>query len=610
MTLIMDPWAQLKNQAIKVIKEASGLDPSKTLEEPKPGFGEVSSRIAFDIAKDERKNPADVAKSLVAKLDLRETVFDKVEAVGPYINFRVRWSEFSKFVISEILRDKEKYSREDYFAGMALIEFPSVNPNKPWHIGHCRNAVLGDTVARLLKTVGFRVTAMDYIDDLGLQVAKTYWKTNGKKPVGKHDQWLGEMYVEAEKEVQENPELEKQVRDVLVQMEEHRVARLMCEECVKAQYQTAFRLGIYHDLLVWESDIISSGLFREGLKKMLECDHIKKSDEGDKAGCIIADLSRFEEMKDLQDTEKVLVRSDGTPTYTGKDVTFHMWKTGLSPDLFRYKTFMKQPNGAIAWTTDKDGDPGMFKPADVLVNVIGSEQAQPQRLVYLTLRAMGYKKWDKIFHLSYQHVKLPEGRMSGRKGLTITTDEVLDESVERAMAEVEKKNTELKGKKEVAEAVGVGAVRFTLLKTAPEKEINFEWEKALSFEGESGPYCQYSHARACRILEKAEIPKKAKYDHITDKERELIMLLAKYPDLLKRIVSGMKQEVWGTSLSINLLPDYACKLAATFNQFYAESPVLKAEPDLREFRLQLVAAFRQVQHNLLQLIGLVPIEMM
>lgn len=287
-----------------------------------------------------------------------------------------------------------------------------------------------------------------------------------------------------------------------------------------------------------------------------------------------------------------------------------MWKVGLVPDSFRFKPFIKQPNGKVALSTDTDGQTGVFEPADMIVNVIGSEQAQPQRLVYLTLRAMGYKNWDKIFHLSYQHVRLPEGRMSGRKGTTISTDEVLDEAVERAVAEIEKKNPDLKGKKDIAEAVGVGAVRFTLLKTAPEKEINFEWEKALSFEGDSGPYCQYSHARACRILEKAEVPKKASYEKLTEKEKEIVMMMARYPSFLKSIVLAMKQEVWGTSLSINLIPEYTCRLASVFNQFYGESPVLKAELNERGFRLQLVATFRQVMANILDIIGIVPVERM
>jgi arginyl-tRNA synthetase len=606
----MDPWDEVKKQAIKVIKEGTGLDASKTLEEPKAAFGEISTTIAFDIAKKEGRNPVEIAKEIAGKIDLKESIFEKIETAGPYINFRIKWPEFAKFVVAGVLREGRNYGKEDYFAGEVLLEFPSVNPNKPWHIGHCRNAVLGDTVAKLLKTVGFRITSMDYIDDLGLQIAKTYWKIQGKKAEGKFDHWLGKMYVQAEQEIKDNPELEKEVRDILVEMEDKRIAREMCESCVKAQYETAFRLGIYHDILVWETDIMSSGLFEKGLSGMIGCDYIRKVEDGKKAGCIIADLSKFKEMKDLLDTDKVLVRGDGTPTYTGKDVAFHMWKVGLVPNPFRFKSFIKQPNGKVALATDIEGDNGIFKAADVLVNVIGSPQAQPQRLVYLTLRAMGYRKWDKIFHLSYEFVRLPEGRMSGRKGLVISTDEVLDEAVDRAIKEIEKKNPDLEGKKDVAEAIGVGAVRFALLKTAPEKEITFEWDRALSFEGESGPYCQYSHARACRILEKAELPKKARFDKLTDKEKELIMLMAKYPNLLKTIVLGMKQEVWGTSLSINLVPEFCCKLAASFNQFYGESPVLKAEADLRDFRLQLVAAFKQVMNNTLNIIGIGPVEKM
>lgn len=610
----MDPWAEVKNQATKIIKEATGLDASKTFEEPKQEFGELSTIIAFDLAKKEKKNPAQIAGELVKKFDLKESLFLEVGAAGPYINFKLDWPKFAKFVVAEILRDKDKYGEEDYFTGKVLLEFPSVNPNKPWHIGHARNAVLGDSVARLMKAVGFRVTAMDYIDDLGLQVAKTYWITKGKKSEGKYDHWLGKMYVEAEKNIQENPDFEREVRDIMVQMEKGALpsVKKMCEDCVKAQYETAFRFGIYHDLLVWESSILQSGLFEKGLQTMLKCNYIHKVDDGKKASCIVADLSNFQEMKDLLDTDKVLVRADGTPTYTGKDVTFHMWKVGLLKDAFRYAPFIKQPNGKVALTTAAEGQTGIFEPADMLVNVIGSEQAQPQRLVYLTLRTMGYKKWDKIFHLSYEHVELPDEKLSGRKGTWIgySADGVVDEAVERAKKIIDEKNPDLKNKEKVAEAIGVGAVRFTLLKTAPEKKISFEWERALSFEGESGPYCQYSHARACRILEKAEIPEKARFDKLNPKEKELLLLMAKYPNSLKSIVLAMRQEVWGTNMPINLLPDMAVDLASVFNQFYNESPVLKAESGVREARIQLVAAFRQVMHNILGVLGIEALKMM
>lgn len=618
-----DPWHEACSQVKSALKEAfpdfaAEIEPEFLGEPPKPEMGDISSAVCFSIAKKLKKNPNELAKSF--SLNKKYPLISGAKPFGGYINFFVDWDEFSSCVLGSIINEGQKYGSTKSFSGKVVVEFPSVNPNKPWHIGHARNAIIGDTISRIFKRAGYDVVRLDYINDLGLQVAKTLWAASNIKleDTGeKRDHFFGKLYVEAEAKCAADPKIGEEMQKLVGRMEagntpEAKKGRELAEKCVIAQYETASRLNVGHDLMVWESDLVACGLLSEAMKKMLECSHIRKLDEGDKAGCTVADLSGFPEFSNVKEPYSVLTRSDGTATYASKDIAFHLWKFGLLPDEMKYAPL------AGIWSSSPDGtESGKYSPpASMAINIIGAEQAHPQKLIHLTLKLMGHDV--SLFHVSYEHVWLPEGKFSGRKGtwLGYTVDEVLDEAHELARAEVEKRVPDVEEREKIASAVGSAAIRYTLIKAAPEKKITFRWEEALSFEGDAAPYLQYAHARACRILEKQKVTEfhvGIKWDDVHERgrsahERALIKTLSKWPSLLSGIVRGMRTESWGTRIAVNSVAEYAYNLATSFSQFYTNCRVIGSDRE-RE-RLLLVAATRQTLANVLDTLGIEAIERM
>ncbi len=618
---VLNPWEQFRQQVVRALHEISGKDLGGFLGRPaKPEHGDLGCTAAFSLAKEQRGNPAEIAKEL-AKIDTsRFSLIQKVVAQGPYVNFYISIKPYRQLVIDTLQRLGEQYGRSETFQGIrAVVEYPAVNPNNPWHIGHARNAVLGDTMARVLGMVGYDVTRMDYINDLGLQIAVVYWglKHLAKEPLkGKYDQALGRIYVEAHQK-HDKAQVERYLQ--LMEKGTNEVAkevRAMSERCLRAHHKTAARLDVQHDLLVWESDIAHSGLFAEALDKILESPNIKRLTEGEKAGCLIVDLSAYEEFRQLKDTEKILIRSNGVATYTGKDVAFHFWKFGIIKDPFLYRQFRrKRGENQTLWTTTQKGKPGRFTPANVIFNVIGMPQSFPQRTVYLVLETLGYTDASEgYYHLAYEFVTLPGKRFSGRRGTWIgfSTDAVVREATRRARREVKARNPNESPKfyRQVAESIGAAAVRYSLLKVAVEKQITFRWNEMLNFDGNAAPYLMYTHARASSILRKQSAPKTANLDVLsTSHEIEIVKLIGRFPDIILGIVEGMQREKWGTRIELFKLAEYAYKLSVAFNSFYNHCPVLKAESkDLIAARLLLVDACSQVLRNALTLLGIHPLE--
>ncbi len=573
------------------------------------GFGDFASTIAFDLAKKKKTNPVELAKMVGSHVGEHAWV-ESVKTDGPYINFVLSPNFYSR-VIAQANECDIVFGSGALTKRKVIVEFPSVNPNKPWHAGHLRNAILGDCVARVLSFWGDSVERIDYIDDLGLQVAESVWgfMRVSDKPVGKIDHWLGSEYVVVTKKMEEEKQVELQVREVVKSLEEGdnktaKLGRELCEKCVKAQHETAFSLGIFHDALVWESDIIRSKLFENGLKKMLVTGGVMKESSGDNAGCIVAKLGALEEFKGMKSPDKVLVRADGTATYTGKDVAFQLWKFGLSQAEFKFSKLLKQPNGKDLWTSASKGTGKEFGGADAVRHVIGVEQAYPQRVVAEILKRMGFEKQaSNSVHLAYEHAVLPEGRFSGREGtwLGFTADEIIAEAKKRAKEQVREKFKDMseKEKEEIASDVGVGAVRFSFIRVSPEKKILFNWEKALSFEGDSAPYIQYMHARACRILEKAgdsgEVGKK-NMCFASAEEKKLAKLLARFPVVVARAAKEYRPHI---------IADYALEVATEFGKFYSTCPVIQEKDEkTKATRLAIVKATKIVLHNALDLLGI------
>lgn len=630
----VNPWKSAFEVVVEIIANVTDLEPEKVRGSievpPEPKMGDLASTVAFTLAKKEKKNPAKIAKNLRSKLEeevVQKQVIERVETAGPYTNFFFNSGEFAALTLDSVQDANLHYGMSDKYQGKrVMIESPAVNPSKPWHIGHARNAVLGDTLGRVLEAVGYDVIQLDYINDLGLQIAQLTWKLQQMDKVDtkeKYDHFLGKLYVEVQKEFEENVDVERDVRAISKQLEDRdseasEDSLAMVLRCVKAQNKTAYRLGIYKDYKILESTIAHSGLLDVAKEMMLKSNSIRKLEEGDKAGCIVAKLDTIEEFQDMKDPYKVLFRSDGTRTYTGADVAFQMWKFGIVDDPFKYLVLEKQPNGEDVYRTSFEGEDKNIGEVDMVFNVIGSAQSHPQRLIYTILHLLGYdEEASNSHHVAYEFVGLEGADFSGRKGTWIgyTCDDILNKATELALEEVEKRNPEEteEFKHKAAGQVGTGAVRYLLLKASPDRRITFRYEDALDFNGDAAPYLQYSHARAKRILEKVEenLTHDVDYSELTSPhELALIKKIAKLPNVVLDVVEGMKKEVWGTTFQTNSIATYAFDLANSFSKFYDTCPVLQAPKKTRNARLALVSAFRITMANTLRMLGIPVVDKM
>jgi arginyl-tRNA synthetase len=622
------------NRVASILAKSASVDlvtAQESLEIPPDSkLGDVATTISFRHAKERKENPAKIATEISKMLDSaikKDPLIERVDTKGPYINLFLSRGQLADIVIKAVAHSNEDYGKSGEFRGRrALMEYPAVNPSKPWHIGHTRNAVLGDTLGNVLEAAGYDVIRTDYINNLGLQIAQLVWKLMKDKPLPgdeKYDHFLGHLYVEVQEAFEKDKEIENEIRAVardleILESEAAKISEEMVTACVKAQSQTAYRLGVYHDYQIWESAIAHSGLLEQARKMMLECENIFIPETGEKAGCIVADLRTIEEFKDMKDPFKVLFRSDGTRTYTGADVATQMWKFGIIEDPFLYKEFELQPNGESVYRTAVDGSERDLGIVNLVFNIIGSEQAQPQRLVYTVLGLLGYNEQsDNSHHIAYEFVGLEDEDFSGREGTWIgySCDEVLDKAEALAREEVDKRNPEESDefKNDIAAKVGTGAVRYLLLKSSPDRKITFRWDDALDFNGDAAPYLQYSIARAQRILERAEQVDDSKADLklLTDEaEFALIKAIARFPEEILEVVRGLKKETWGTGFSSNRIAAYCYELATLFSKFYDSCPVLKAELDSKTARLELVKAFKTTMVNCLGILGIPVVERM
>ncbi len=601
--------------------EGVSLDPD-TLDVPvqrvpddKPG--DYGSPIAFVLAKRLRRNPAELARAIAERLSL-PTGVARVECVGPYLNVFVDPGAFVRAVLRTPLRLAPNGRK-------VVIEHTSVNPNKEAHVGHLRNIVLGDALARIERAAGSEVEVQNYIDDTGRQAAESLFaidffdaRHDGST---KYDHWVGELYVRLgqTKEV-DGAAIEAGVAGVMHRLERGDL-RAEVERIVRAQLQTCFALGAEYDLLVWESDVVAAGFLQRGLEVLEQLPSVSRPTSGKYAGALVMDVSEF--LPGLEESQVVLVRSDGNAVYVAKDIGYHLWKVGRLEGL-RYAPFGQQPSGATLWTSAPDGEPAVpgrvFAHGDQAVNVIDARQAHPQTIVRTALQMTGGgKDEDSLHHLAYEVVTLEGQAMSGRKGLTLAIDTVIDEAVRRARAVVLEKQPDLESADAVARAVGIGALRFAMLKSEAKRVIDFRWEQALSLAGDSAPYVQYAHARACSILRAAttagiEAPAGADtpgadWSALGALEVRLATEVARLPSVTSQAAEADAPHV---------VAQYALDLATAWNGYYnhrdasgrPDTSVLRAEPGLREARAALVAGVRDALAQALALLGIAAPERM
>ncbi|WP_034337865.1 arginine--tRNA ligase [Deinococcus misasensis] len=571
--------------------------------------GDYGTPVAFQLAKALKKNPVQIAAEIKERISLPVGIA-RAENVGPYLNFFVDVPSYVKGLTEEDFVPEQK-------TGKVLIEHTSVNPNKELHVGHLRNVVLGDAMGRIFRANGYPVEIQNYIDDTGRQAAESLFARGHYQAeytgTPKYDHWLGELYVRLNADPQK-ADLEPGIKEVMHKLEAGEL-RTEIEEVVRSHLETCHALGAEYDLLVWESDIVGSGFLSKAMKILEESPYCSHPTEGKYAGCFVMDVSSF--IPGLEDPMLVLIRSDGTATYTAKDIAQQFWKFGLFEGL-DYRPFTQEPSGKTLYTTHPEGQKADFAHASRVINVIDSRQEFPQTVVKTALAIAGHQEaYQNSFHLSYNTVLLEGQTISGRKGITVSVDEVLEEAKTRAMSVIKdleaKRTTPYVDPEEVAEKVALGALRFTILKPEPTRQIDFRWDAALALNGDTAPYVQYAAVRCATIIKKAQENgigfDGADYSKVTDYELELLKVLARYPEVLDMAIRDT---------SPHHVVQYALDLATALNGWYnkkdkegkAATRVIDAEAGLREARLNIVLRVRKTLEQVLGTLGIgVPSEM-
>lgn len=546
------------------------------LEIPPEGMGDFAFPC-FSIAKDAGMKPDKIAFEIVKNIE-KSDLIAKVENVGPYVNFFLNAEKLKLIAMNTILERKEKYG---FFTGKKekiILEHTSANPTGPIHVGRARNPIIGDTLARVLRTYGYKVETQYYVNDMGKQVGIMLWgienikeEASAKGPSEKQDHRLVYFYQKANEMMEQAPHVAQEIAKELVDYELGKKdiaqkVRNACEKVLAGNIETLKRINIEIDKFVWESEFVRSKAVANIVAK-LSCSELSRKEDN---ACYL-DLAGFG--LPSKDEKLFFTREDGTTLYAIRDSAYHIYK---------------------------------FDNCDIAINILGEDHKLEVKQLEIILSILGVKKKPEI--VFYAFVSLPEGRMSTRAGRVVYLDDLIEEAVERAYAEVKKRREELalhefkciseKEMRKIAEIVGIGAIRYNIIKVQNEKPIVFKWEEALNFEGNSAPFIQYAHARACSILSKSKgYEKKIDFSPLKESaELKLIKILALFPNVVEE--SALSRKPYK-------IANYAYEVATQFNQFYRDIPVLKAESDnIRNARLALVDAARTVLKNALELIGI------
>jgi arginyl-tRNA synthetase len=620
---------------------------------PELKFGELSTPIAFELARKLRKAPKIIAQEIVAALTGLEG-FASFEVAGTgYINARLDRGAGARLMVgaedSQVPKSEGSFDRLRTGSGVpihSLVEHTSINPNKAAHVGHLRNAILGDTFVRLLRAAGQKVDVQNYIDNTGVQVADVvagFQHLEGKsladvrllldelkRKGARIDYYCWDLYAKTSQwytngTAEENEARKKLRYATLHEIEEGgnetaEVAELISTAVLRRHLETMLRLDIEYDFLPRESEILHLKFWEAAFEQLKKTGVLYFEKEGKNKGCWVmtrpgADVTEGETNEDA----KVIVRSNGTVTYVGKDIAYHLWKFGLLGKDFGYKPFFTYPNHECWISTVESGAKHhpQFGGAQAIYNVIDARQSDPQANVIQALRGMGYTdQANRYTHFSYEMVALtprcavelgydiseedlarPYIEVSGRKGFGVKADDLIDKLITATRAEVDARQTghDEAERQRIAKQIAIGALRYFMLKFTRNSVIAFDFKDALSFEGETGPYIQYAVVRARNIFRKGE----------TTPEAELAKLagLAELDAYLQGEAGEYIWALWLRAARRTLvleqciatsepayLAKHAFQLAQEFNNFYHKHHILSEEdPAWRTFLLATAA---------------------
>jgi arginyl-tRNA synthetase len=622
-----------------------GIEADVAIEQPKQSaFGELALPIAFQLAKTLKQAPRKIAEEVIGDIGEIPGVAALEIAGNGYINVRFDRGLYGASLLAPPVDDAAKS------ATRTIVEHTNINPNKAAHIGHLRNAVLGDTFVRMLRARGHKVEVENYIDNTGVQVADVvagFHFLEKKTPAEvaelisgtRFDYLCWDLYARTSQYYKDHPEALAWRAETLHSIEAGHgalaeMAHLVADSIVNAHLATMLRLNIQYDVLPRESEILHLQFWASAFELLKERKAIYFETEGKNSGCWVMPSSAFRAEGDANEDSKVIVRSNGTVTYVGKDIAYQLWKFGLLGKDFYYRLLTKYADGKEVWVSTDQPQPHpspAFGKADTVYNVIDTRQSYLQDVVVAGLRALGFhKQADNSVHFSYEMVALsprccadlgielseedarrPYVEVSGRKGLGVKADDLIDKLIESALSEVVSRHAENNEVSQLAVAseIAIGALRYFLLKFTRNTVIAFDFQEALSFEGETGPYVQYAAVRARRILLKLEergealpdfgsvLTREAMARQLASEDCWQVMLAASKADsaLERAVTAGEPAHV----------AKYAFTLAQEFSNFYQRFKVLD-EPDAerRAFLLWMTQFFALQLERTLAILGI------
>jgi arginyl-tRNA synthetase len=536
---------------------------------PIPFKGEwgFSTTVAFKIAgkqkKDFRKALREISENIASHLEFGKEI-SKIEPVNGYINIYVNTRTFAQNLIKAIVEGN--YGKGAKKGDKIMVEYSQPNTHKAFHIGHLRNTCLGSALVDILRYAGYTVVAANLINDTGSHVARWLWcylnYHKGEEPPKRKGKWLEDIYVEASRRLKENPEFDKDVKTMLQRLEQKDKEIVELWKKTKQWSMEEFHriydeLQVEFDVYFYDSDLYEEG--KEIVQQLLDRGIAEESE-----GAIIVDLDKRVGTTDVYKTY-VALRSDGTALYQTKD---------------------------FALAKRKFEDHGV----DRSLYVVGSEQKLHFNQVFKTLELAGFEQAKKCYHLSYELVMLKEGKMSSRLGNIVFYDDLYNEVFKEALNEVEKREIVQENKEEIARIVSMGALKFSMLRKDNNKVIQFDPKEAVNFEGQTGAYVQYAHARASRILEKESADlEDVEFEALAKEEKTLLEFLATFPEAVEQAAESYKPSILAT---------YIFDTAKAFNEFYHACPVLQAAHKTKKARLALVLAVTIVLKKGLELLGI------
>jgi len=628
---------ELSQRIAERIKAVLGVDHDPIVEvPPRRELGDLAFPAALHLARELKRSPREIATALADGMELPPYVQRvSVEGAG-YLNlFLDRSAAGAQLMAGPLLAEGDPEPEK------IIVEHTNINPNKAAHIGHLRNAVLGDTLARVLESLGYAVETQNYIDDTGVQLADVVVGFMDLRQMSlvevtqipePFDYYCWDLYGEVGQWYGEDPDRQELRRQTLHQLEDGEgdraeMGRLVSRRVVRRHLATMARLDITYDLLTHEGDILGLDFFSQAFELLEQEQAIRLEADGKNVGCWVMPLAGSEEFAGLEDPDKVIVRSDRTVTYVGKDIAYQLWKFGLLGKDFEYRFWDEED----VWeTTTRGVSPHpAFGNADRAINVIDARQSYLQKIVRAGLEALHFpEQAARSIHFAYEMVTLSPATaralgylgddeaddarnldMSGRKGIGVKADDLMDELESKSREEIASRNRDLPTEELdlLARQIATAALRFFMVKATTNRVIAFDLDEALNFEGDSGPYLQYSAVRALNIRRRlqeaglptevdpaalAQLPAEVWADDLWD----LILSVALIPQ---------RVEMAGESLELSILARHALELAQKFHAIYHRHPILhETDENLRQARLAATLIFVRGLESLTNLLGI------